>query len=268
MSLGRRDTRCDDDQRDARRLFVVGVLAPHAVIAEMPAVVAPQHDDRVLRQTGLVESRDHSPQLGIHIADGGVVAVDQGTLRVVGNRPVGGHVLVVPQLTAELWSVAGSLLRRFAQRGERELGSVIHVPILLRRTEGEMRFEEADREKERLARPLFRGEQPRHRLISHATVSIDRILHVGRLIRRPTRQVGRAFVLEEGSLARLFGCVLFQRVTDALRLEMRDAPRRRVFGVAVTDVKEFAHRLGSIAVLFEVLRQRDRLGNDLAEIRR
>ena len=42
-----------DDERDARGLLVVRVLAPHAVVAEMPAVIAPEDDDGVLREAGV-----------------------------------------------------------------------------------------------------------------------------------------------------------------------------------------------------------------------
>ena len=52
-----------------------------------------------------------------------------------------------------------------------------------------------------------------------------------------------------------------------LGLPVRHAPRRRVFVVAVADVKDLAQRFGAIAVLLGVLRQRDGVGHGLAEVR-
>ena len=71
------DAGSGDDQRDSSRLFVVGVLAPHAVVAQMPAVVAPENDDRVLGEAVGVQRVEHTAALRIHVTDGRVVAADQ-----------------------------------------------------------------------------------------------------------------------------------------------------------------------------------------------
>jgi len=50
-----RDARRGNDQGHARGVFVVGMLAPESVVAEMPAVVAPQDDHGVFGEPAAVE---------------------------------------------------------------------------------------------------------------------------------------------------------------------------------------------------------------------
>ena len=66
-----------DEEGDAVGLFVVGVLGPDAVVAEVVAVVAPEDDDGVLGEAGAVEFVEDPADLGVHVAEGGVVAVDE-----------------------------------------------------------------------------------------------------------------------------------------------------------------------------------------------
>ena len=40
------DARCHEDDRDTVGLLVIGMLGPRAVITEVPAMVAPEHNDR------------------------------------------------------------------------------------------------------------------------------------------------------------------------------------------------------------------------------
>ena len=63
------------DQRRVRVVLEVGVLAPRPVLAQLPAVVAPQHNHRLLAQAQPVELLQDAPELGIHVADAGIVAV-------------------------------------------------------------------------------------------------------------------------------------------------------------------------------------------------
>ena len=72
-----------DHEGNPGGLFVVGVFAPHRVVAEVPAVVAPKHDDRLLGQGEPVQFIQHFSQLGIHVADRGVITVDEGALEIL-----------------------------------------------------------------------------------------------------------------------------------------------------------------------------------------
>ena len=50
---------------------------PKAMLAELPAVIAPEHDDRVVGETFFIESVKHFADLCIGVADAGIVAVAQ-----------------------------------------------------------------------------------------------------------------------------------------------------------------------------------------------
>ena len=47
------------------------------MVAQVPAVVTPEHDDRVASQATRIQRIEHLAQLGIHVARGGMVAVDE-----------------------------------------------------------------------------------------------------------------------------------------------------------------------------------------------
>ena len=64
-----------DQERCAGGQFEVGVLVPEAVFAELPAMVAPQDDDGVIGEAFLLERIENESDLGVHVADSGVVAV-------------------------------------------------------------------------------------------------------------------------------------------------------------------------------------------------
>ena len=66
-----------DHQRHSRGDLVVGRLAPDAHVAEMPAVIAPDNDDRVVANTRLLECLDHQSDLGVDVADAGQIGVLQ-----------------------------------------------------------------------------------------------------------------------------------------------------------------------------------------------
>ena len=71
---------------------------PEAVIAELPAVIAPEHDDGVVREAFLVERIEHLADLRVGVADARVVAVTQRLREVGGNRIFLRHAEVVVQL--------------------------------------------------------------------------------------------------------------------------------------------------------------------------
>ena len=67
-------------------MFVAGVFAPHAVVAEVEAVVAPEDDDGVVGDALFVEGVEEFTDLGVGVGDAGAVAVDEFTLELFGEE--------------------------------------------------------------------------------------------------------------------------------------------------------------------------------------
>ena len=72
------DDGIDDDEGGAEGFFKKGMLAPNGVFAEVPAVVAPEHDDGVVSDTEFVELRDDLANLRIGVGDAGSVVFADG----------------------------------------------------------------------------------------------------------------------------------------------------------------------------------------------
>src|SRR5687768_3532667 len=81
-STGFRDTRSSHENWNAHRLLVIGVFAPLAVITEVPAMIAPENDDRFLGQLKAVQLIEHAANLRIHETHRGVVAVNEFALHI------------------------------------------------------------------------------------------------------------------------------------------------------------------------------------------
>ena len=78
-----------DDQRRVRRALVVVVLAaPPTVLAHVVAMIAPEHDDRVLAQPELVEFREHAADARIHIADRREIGVQALLAKLLGDDAI------------------------------------------------------------------------------------------------------------------------------------------------------------------------------------
>ena len=123
--------RRDDDDRDAIGLLEVGVLGPDAQVAQVPAVVAPQNDDRVVGQAEFAKRLGHFANLRIHIAGARIVAVDELAGEFFINLAIGRDRLECRDLAAAL---EGDFRRIFRERlvdRHRQLGRVVHVPIFL-----------------------------------------------------------------------------------------------------------------------------------------
>ena len=132
-----------------------------------------------------------------------------------------------------------------------------------------MRLEETDGEEERLARFRLRRLQAMNRFLRNLPIGISVVRHIGRFVRSATRQAPGVLIGEERFLTgeSLVGPALGFHVGDRFLLKVRHTPRRRVFAVAVADVKNLSQRLGAVAVLLEILRQRHRVRRGLAEVR-
>jgi hypothetical protein len=76
-----------DHERRAGGILVVGELSPMTVLAEMPAVVAPEADDGVVRHAAFLQRLHEQTDLRIDIRNTGGVAVDE--LRVAAASGIG-----------------------------------------------------------------------------------------------------------------------------------------------------------------------------------
>src|ERR1051326_8738150 len=116
-SVGLCDSWCNDEQGNVGGFFVVGVLGPHAVIAEVPAMVAPEYDDGVGGELKTIEFVDDASDLGIDETDGGVIAVNQRASLIVVERTNVRDITVIADFAPGGRSVRRRALRRFAQSG-------------------------------------------------------------------------------------------------------------------------------------------------------
>src|SRR5262249_52566221 len=83
--------------REGGGAVVIGVFAPHAVIAEMPAMVAPDDDDGVLRQFQFIQGIQQLSELRIHITHRGVIAVNERARFFIVQRSDLGNVGILSQ---------------------------------------------------------------------------------------------------------------------------------------------------------------------------
>src|SRR5690606_16814826 len=71
------DTRTCENERHFRPAIPERVLPGDPLLAEMPAVVAPDDDDRVLREPALLQRIEDAPDLRVDEAGAGEVAADE-----------------------------------------------------------------------------------------------------------------------------------------------------------------------------------------------
>ena len=172
-----------DDQRRPRGDLKVGVLVPESVLAELPAVVAPEDDDGIVRQAFLLEGVQHEADLRVHVADGGVVTVTETTREGVADLTAVGDIGVAFELavgvTDEAWGAGG----KFLVGRDVDLGRVIEIPIFLGRDEREVRLGHADGQEEGLP-ALLQLAQGLRRESGGLAVGISVVGDVGFLDRR------------------------------------------------------------------------------------
>ena len=257
-----------DKEGNARRLLVVGMLTPHAVVAEVPAVIAPQDDDGVFRETGFVKRGHDLAELGVHVTRRGIVAVDEAARERVVERVVAGRDAVVgAELAAELRRVVGSAVRGSQARGLREFGGIVEIPVFFRRDEGEVGFQETDAHEERLARGGG-GFEASDGFGGDLAVGVEIVGDGGGFDGGAVGFLGGfscGFLLRRGG----GGCFAGgEGVLRGLRAEMRDGPRSDIFEVAVADVEYLAHRFRAVTGGAEILWERDGVGVGDAEVGR
>ena len=255
-TLAAAPARRHDDQRGPRRLLVVRVLAPHPVVAEVPAVVAPEDDDRVVGEPEGVEFLEQPADLGVHETRRRVVAVHERALERLRQVAAFGDTSVVAEFVAELRGERRRGLRRHAGISQRQRGWIMEVPVAGRRTKRQVRLEKPRGQEEPLAR-LFEAAEPLDRSCRDSAIRIRFVGHVGPFEGGPLFEAVRVArsVGEERLLPRGRRAGLRQDVFDRLLLHMRHAPRDRILAVAVADVKDLAQAVAGVAVLLEPLRQ-------------
>ena len=143
--------------------------------------------------------------------------------------------------------------------------ALIEIPIFLGRDERQVRLQETHCHEKRLRRAGLGRLKAADRLIRDQAVAVGRIRHIGAFRGGAARQDGGGRSLAAGC-AGLVGGQGIAATRTRPRAPMGHAPRGGVFGVAVADMENFAHRLGAVAVLHEGLGKRHCGGCGLAEV--
>jgi hypothetical protein len=74
-----------DEERGSHGFLEETALVPATMLAEVPAVIAPEDDDGAAGLAGFFQCVEHSAYLPIHIGNGSVVGADGLLLFVVGH---------------------------------------------------------------------------------------------------------------------------------------------------------------------------------------
>ena len=112
---------------------------------------SPQRTTIVLSaRPSAVELVEHAADLGVDVADAGVVAVDQLAGLLVGDVAPSPGCPSSPQFAPVVRAYSGAPTGWRVVLGERDVFGVVQVPVLLRGDERQVRLEEADGQEERL----------------------------------------------------------------------------------------------------------------------
>ena len=245
-----------DDERHARRRVHQIVFPDEAVFAQIPAVVAQQHDDRAVRQAERVERVEHFPDLRVDVAEAGVVAVahfpqERFVARVFrGDARVGADFGGIAHL-------GGQIFRAGTVRRERDFFPVVKIPVFFRRVEGQVRLPETAGVEEGFA-GVPEAAQVGGCARGELAVVVGFIGNVGGFAERPAH----GFRIDEFSRLRVlpkFPAVVFRPI-HVVAVGMR-AERRLAPGVgAVFDVVEnFSRGHRAVAEALEPGGKRDGL---------
>ena len=121
------------------------------MLAEVPTVVTPKDNDGILVEPEGFQLRHDAADLGVGVADGGVVSMPQFAREVVGHVSRGWNAAVSTDLTiVHIDRILGRVLGDKSVGGQFDFRGIIHVPVFFRRGEGQVRFDETDREEKRL----------------------------------------------------------------------------------------------------------------------
>ncbi len=171
-----------DDERHAGGEVHCVVFAPEIVLAEVPTVVAPEHDDGSVRKAESIEFGEDIAGEFVGVAGAGEVAVAHGAMELVG---VGVHVreVIAAELAAAL-ELFGCLGGALAVGGELDRIALIEVPVFFRRVEGHVGFEKSAGEKKRLPF-LLETLQIFDGFFCCLAIGIDIVGHFGQFVDAP-----------------------------------------------------------------------------------
>lgn len=122
-----------DDQRRVQRGVEGAVFAPQAVLAELPAVIAPEDHDRAVAQLPFVEGGEDASDLRVGVARGGLVAVNQCERLFLRKRPCIGDSRIVTQFAPCVQRLVGCVQRPVGVVGRTDVGAAVEIPIALGR---------------------------------------------------------------------------------------------------------------------------------------
>jgi len=222
------------------------VLAPHAMVAELVAMVGPEGDNRVVGFAGCFESGDELAYERIDVADACEIGMEGFASDWFWKRALVWHAAETMDVAPVTQCEVGSALRRERVGGERQGGAVVEVPVSLGCVEGRVGLLVAHEEKERRFR-FCRGFQLFDCGNVGESVAVGIVVDVG-TFKEGNEFVGRVIPVD----TRLFifvsrGCVLV-----AFYVELRLAPGLRV---ALSVVEDFTEAVSFVSVFFEKLWQ-------------
>ena len=146
--LSGRHAGAGEDQGHLRAAVPEGVLAGDRLLAEVPAVIAPDNHDRVVGEACVLEGGEQSPDLGVDKARAGEVAPHEVSPLVVLLEPrqprLRQRPVEVPGKPRGVAAVVGE------EGGQHRVVVGVEVKPLLRGVAGHMRQEEAGRQEEGL----------------------------------------------------------------------------------------------------------------------
>lgn len=142
-----------NDERDARGDLVVGGLSPHSHVPEVPAVVAPEHHNGILIETGFLEGLQNESNLGIDVGGAGQVGVKERARELLVDRADLGNAVPDAQFKRSVESHRGSVFWRRGVGAGGEFIGIIQVPVFLGSDEVEVGFVKSESEEKRLFGP-------------------------------------------------------------------------------------------------------------------
>ena len=172
-------------------------------------MVAPENDDRISRQPQAIQLVQHPADLRIDETHGGVIAMDHGACLVIGQRPGFRDIAVISEFAPSGWSVGRCSLGWRAKLRQLEGIATVKVPVLFRRAKWQVRFEEADRQKEGTT-PFFRGVQSSDSFAGDFAIRIGIVRHVRRFVGRAARKFRDIGVIIEESRLTGQGLLIFR----------------------------------------------------------
>ena len=131
------------------------MFAPRPKFAQVPAMISPQNNDRVLAQVEPVQFIEYLADLRVHVTHRGAVGVPELAAIVLILQRALRDMVLPDQLKAWVKRNEGVDAVRHTWEGDGgNFPGIIQIPVFLRRVERQVRFVEADGQSELLALEL------------------------------------------------------------------------------------------------------------------